>query len=359
MTTGQDNVAIGGNAGEVLTSGSNNTFVGNGAYATVPAVTNATAIGANARVDLSNAMVLGSVAGVNLATSTVNVGIGTTAPQARLDIVTTGHEAGAAITLMRAGANGIVEDAPLQLRAARGPRTAPTPVLSGDKLGTMLFTGFNGTQFPNEAGARIVAVATEGHTVSGAGTRLHFDTTTTGGTSIATRMVIDDDGRVGINRSNPFELLHVGGDVRIGASGATGCLKNASGVAIIGVCSSDVRFKRDITPFPATLARLTALRPVHYFWRAEEFPAKGFGHEQAYGLIAQDVEAVLPELVSTDERGFKAVDYAKRPLLAIQALTELTRRHEALQQAHDALRTSVEARLAALETALRVAHALT
>ena len=94
---------------------------------------------------------------------------------------------------------------------------------------------------------------------------------------------------------------------------------------------------------------------MHYYWRAQEFPGKSFGDEQAYGLIAQDVEAVLPELVSTDAQGFKAVDYAKLPLLAIQALGELKRTHDALQRAHDALRTAVEARIATLEAASQAA----
>ena len=39
----------------------------------------------------------------------------------------------------------------------------------------------------------------------------------------------------------------------------------------------------------------------------------------AYGLIAQDVEQVLPELVVTGDDGFKAIDYSKLPLLTIQA----------------------------------------
>jgi hypothetical protein len=50
-------------------------------------LTNATAIGAYAEVAASNSMVLGSINGVNGATASVNVGIGTTSPQTRLDIM--------------------------------------------------------------------------------------------------------------------------------------------------------------------------------------------------------------------------------------------------------------------------------
>ena len=48
-------------------------------------LTNASAIGANAQVNTSNAMVLGSINGINNAVATVKVGVGTTFPQNRLD----------------------------------------------------------------------------------------------------------------------------------------------------------------------------------------------------------------------------------------------------------------------------------
>ena len=86
--TGSNNSALGVNSGS-QTNGSNNTFLG---YNTATfgyrglSQTNATAIGANAEVDASNALVLGSIAGVNGATASTNVGIGTTAPQYTLDV---------------------------------------------------------------------------------------------------------------------------------------------------------------------------------------------------------------------------------------------------------------------------------
>jgi len=49
-------------------------------------------------------------------------------------------------------------------------------------------------------------------------------------------------------------------------------------------------------------------------------------------LIAQDVEAVLPELVATDSDGYKAVDYSKLPLLTIQALKELKAENDTLKE---------------------------
>jgi len=117
--------------------------------------------------------------------------------------------------------------------------------------------------------------------------------------------------------------------------------------------------KNDITPFGAVLDRIAALQPVHYFWRAEEFPERHFGNAQAAGLIAQDVEKVLPELVETDKDGFKAVNYSQLPLLAIQAIKELKsendvlRQHMAEREARDAAEVdALKQRVAELERLL-------
>ena len=98
-TTGSNNVAVGYTAGNstnaASTTGSNNTFIGSNANpGTQTALTNATAIGANAQATASNALVLGSINGVNGATASTNVGIGTTAPAATLDVHGTGNFTG-------------------------------------------------------------------------------------------------------------------------------------------------------------------------------------------------------------------------------------------------------------------------
>jgi Chaperone of endosialidase len=79
-TTGQENTAVGGAALGSNTTGSALTCVGYNCTVAAPNLRNATAIGAHATVDVSDALVLGSVAGVNGATATVRVGVGTTKP---------------------------------------------------------------------------------------------------------------------------------------------------------------------------------------------------------------------------------------------------------------------------------------
>jgi carbonic anhydrase/acetyltransferase-like protein (isoleucine patch superfamily) len=74
---GSRNLIIGPNAGFDAIGGGDNTLIGSNAIGVGAGLSNATAIGANARVLSSNAMVLGN---------NVNVGIGTSAPQNRLEL---------------------------------------------------------------------------------------------------------------------------------------------------------------------------------------------------------------------------------------------------------------------------------
>jgi hypothetical protein len=88
--TGSSNTAIGYETLKYSSTANNNTALG---YTAGPdssvlnlAISNTTAIGAYADVSEANALVLGSINGVNGATSNVSVGIGTTAPNATLDV---------------------------------------------------------------------------------------------------------------------------------------------------------------------------------------------------------------------------------------------------------------------------------
>ncbi|PKP18369.1 MAG: hypothetical protein CVU07_02155, partial [Bacteroidetes bacterium HGW-Bacteroidetes-23] len=85
-TSGNNNTAIGKNALVSNTVGSQNVGIGIGSDVASNSLINSTALGAFALVGASNSMVLGSIEGVNGATSSVNVGIGTTTPGAVLHI---------------------------------------------------------------------------------------------------------------------------------------------------------------------------------------------------------------------------------------------------------------------------------
>jgi trimeric autotransporter adhesin len=85
-TVGSENTAVGTGSGLANISGNSNTFIGAGSNAPIALLNNATAIGANSFVGANNTLVLGSIKGVNQATSSVRVGIGTSTPRSTLEI---------------------------------------------------------------------------------------------------------------------------------------------------------------------------------------------------------------------------------------------------------------------------------
>jgi hypothetical protein len=100
------------------------------------------------------------------------------------------------------------------------------------------------------------------------------------------------------------------------------------------------------------LSKLARLQPVHYDWKAEEYPEYGFGRTRSYGLIAQQVETVLPELVIEDEKGFMAVRYGKLPLLLLQAIKELKTEKDQIVKELKADNEALKQRMAEIEALL-------
>jgi len=86
--------------------------------------------------------------------------------------------------------------------------------------------------------------------------------------------------------------------------------------------SSDRRWKKNIKPIDSALLKVEQLQGVTYNWKTREFPEKQFTEGTQIGLIAQDVETVLPELVCTDSDGYKAVEYSNIVAVLIEAIKE-------------------------------------
>jgi len=58
-------------------------------------------------------------------------------------------------------------------------------------------------------------------------------------------------------------------------------------------------------------------------------------------LIAQEVEKVFPELVNTDDKGFKAVSYEKLSALLLQGMKEQQQQIDTQKKENDELRTEL------------------
>ena len=99
--------------------------------------------------------------------------------------------------------------------------------------------------------------------------------------------------------------------------------------------SGSIRWKKNISGLSMILDEITQLNPVYYEWKKEEFPEMSFDSGLQVGLIAQEVEKLFPELVKTNEDGYKAVSYEKLTVVLLEGMKEQ-------QQQIDELKALVE-----------------
>ena len=113
------------------------------------------------------------------------------------------------------------------------------------------------------------------------------------------------------------------------ASGTTGEIR-ATG-DITAFYSSDERLKENIKPIENATDKVKALGGYTFNWKEgiEEVTSKS---GKDVGIIAQELEKVLPELVNTRDNGYKGVDYPKLVALLIESNKELIKRIEELEK---------------------------
>mgnify|MGYP001279208080 CR=1 FL=1 len=112
------------------------------------------------------------------------------------------------------------------------------------------------------------------------------------------------NSRLAINKSTHFT-----GDVQ-----ATG--------DVIAYASSDERLKDEIKPIENPLQKINEISGNSFIWNEEK---QNIYKGKDYGVIAQEVEKVLPELVKENEWGYKAVKYDKIVSLLIEGIKELSK----------------------------------
>lgn len=83
-------------------------------------------------------------------------------------------------------------------------------------------------------------------------------------------------------------------------------------------CASDVNLKKDIVALDGALDKLDQIRGVYYSWKDENK-----SHDRQVGVIAQEIQAVYPELVQESGEHHLTVDYPKLTAVLIQSVKEL------------------------------------
>jgi len=148
-------------------------------------------------------------------------------------------------------------------------------------------------------------------------------TTVAGTLSTASQTNITAVGSLG---STQISSLGVG----TAASGTTGEIRATNNVT--AYYSSDERLKDNVQVIANALAKVLQIRGVEFDWNNLDEPEDGyFVRKHDVGVIAQEIEKVIPEVVGTREDGMKAVKYDRIIPLLIEAIKELKAEVDALK----------------------------
>ena len=112
-------------------------------------------------------------------------------------------------------------------------------------------------------------------------------------------------------------VQHASLGIGMAATGTAGRI-DASG-DVVAFSTSDKNFKENITPIENPIEKIKMISGNTYDWKADMKEFHGFEGNDV-GVIAQEIEAVLPQLVTTRETGYKAVKYDKLVALLIEGI---------------------------------------
>ena len=188
------------------------------------------------------------------------------------------------------------------------------------------------------AGSGATSVTKSGGTITITSTDTNTNTTYSAGTGLdlsGTTFSIEPDLRdsithIGLDTTDYIQFVN-NDYTRTVVNGTERLRVDTAGIDVSGrivadgdiTAYSDEKLKKDVSTIENALDKTKQLRGVEFTRIADE--------SRSIGVIAQELEKVLPELVSTDEEGMKAVNYGQITGLLIEAVKELSAKVEALE----------------------------
>ena len=102
-----------------------------------------------------------------------------------------------------------------------------------------------------------------------------------------------------------------------------------AGGDIVAYASSDIRLKDNVELISNPLQKINQIGGYSFVWNEEK---QDIYKGKDYGVIAQEIEQILPELVDTRDNGYKAVKYDKLVSLLVECIKDLSKQMEQLKQ---------------------------
>ena len=131
----------------------------------------------------------------------------------------------------------------------------------------------------------------------------------------------DTNGRITIGRNMGWASIG-----KIVLNGPTDCLPSCTN-------GSDFRIKKNITPISDPLNKILALDGVGYEYNSDNIFKLNLPPGKQIGLIAQEVEKIVPEVVSTDSiNGFKSLSYQNLVALLVEGIKDQQTQINTLKQ---------------------------
>jgi hypothetical protein len=99
---------------------------------------------------------------------------------------------------------------------------------------------------------------------------------------------------------------------------------------VVAYSTSDINFKENIIPIKDALSKVENISGNTYDWKNEFEYIHGFKGNDV-GVIAQEIQKVLPEAVRERENGYLGVNYEKIIPLLIESIKELSAKVDRLE----------------------------
>ena len=138
---------------------------------------------------------------------------------------------------------------------------------------------------------------------------------------------------IGLGTSDDVEHDSLG--VGTPAGGTTGLIRATNDV--VAFYSSDITFKENINIIPNPMDMVSKINGVYFDWKKDFLDSRCgednyFNRKKDVGVIAQEIEQVLPEIVGTRPDGTKAIKYDRLTCLLIECVKNLQNQINSLKK---------------------------